>query len=418
MSVKDIPLFNQLPLDIQEFIGRILLLVLVLIMIFLLRKVVLKIAAKPVQKMAPHIPVLRDERILDLLSVPVRYIIIALALFISAEILEVGGRVNIFVTNLGRSFIIFSILMTIYRLPDIFMPTATQLFSITGMTIEDRLVPFLRTAIKLFIIALGLVILLQEWDYDVSGLIAGLGLGGLALSLAAQDTVSNLFGFVAIVSDRPFNVGEYVVTPDAEGVVEHVGLRTTRVRRLDQAVIYVPNRKMADAALLNWSRLSKRRMDYVLGVSYNSSSEDLRLLLHRTREMLKSQPLVDPDSVVVYFTGFGDSALNILIRSYVHLSDWGEFHAEQERLHLMVMDIIHELGISVAFPSQSLYLESIPDRMTLEPLPSVRRDQLTEREQMLLSGQLDDEPAHSRQMDDAGSIDDQQDMPDDDDPTN
>lgn len=415
MSVKDIPLFNLLPFEVQDFIGRMLLLLLVLIMIFLLRRVVLRIAARPVQRMARHIPVLRDERILELLAVPVRYFIIAVALFISAEILEVGGRVNIFVSNLGRSFIILGILMTLYRLPDIFMPTATQLFAITGMTIEDRLIPFLRTAIKLLIISMGLVILLQEWDYDVSGLIAGLGLGGLALSLAAQDTVSNLFGFMAIVSDRPFNVGEFVVTPDAEGIVEHVGLRTTRIRRLDQGVIYVPNRKMADAAVLNWSRLSKRRMDYVLGVTYSSTSEDLRVLLHRTREMLRSQPLVDPDSVVVYFTGFGDSSLNILIRSFVHLSDWGEFHAEQERLHLLVMDIIRDLGMSVAFPSRSLYLEAVPDRMTLDPLPPIRRDQLDEGDQILLSGQLEDNPPRIAQADDPDSAYDQQDMPSDDD---
>lgn len=414
MRVKDIPFLNQLSPNVQEFIGQLLLLILVLVLIFVLRRVALWIVFKPLRRISQRTPMLNDQRLFDLAAVPVRYIVIAIALFMGAEIMDLGGRVNIFVENLARSFVILGILFTLYRLPDIFMPTSQQLLAITGMAIEDRLIPFLRTAIKLFIIALGLVILLQEWEYDVSGLIAGLGLGGLALSLAAQDTVSNLFGFVAIVSDRPFNVGEFVVTPDAEGIVEHVGLRTTRIRRLDQGVIYVPNRKMADAAVLNWSRLSKRRMDYVLGVTYDSTSDDLRVLLHRIREMLKSQPLVDPDSVVAYFIGFGDSSLNILIRSFVHLSDWGEFHAEQERLHMLVMDIIRDLGMSVAFPSRSLYLETVPDRMTLDPLPTISRDQLTERDQILLSGQLEDDPARAPQMDDPESAD-PQDIPDDDD---
>src|SRR5262249_8920002 len=151
----------------------------------------------------------------------------------------------------------------------------------------------------------------QEWGYDVTGLIAGLGLGGLAISLAAQDTLSNIFGFAAIVSDRPFVVGEYVKTKDVEGSVERVGLRSTRVRQIDQAVVAVPNSMLASSAILNWSRLSKRKLEVTLGVTYKTRPDQMEALLASLREMLKAHDKVDPNSVVVYFIGFGQSALNI-----------------------------------------------------------------------------------------------------------
>src|SRR5262249_38006520 len=139
------------------------------------------------------------------------------------------------------------------------------------------------------------------------------------------------FAFAAIVSDRPFVVGEYVRTKDVEGTIERVGLRSTRVRQIDQAVVAVPNSMMASSAILNWSRLSKRKVELTLGVSYRTQPDQMETLLASLREMLKAHNKVDPNSVVVFFTGFGQSSLNILVRCYLNIADWGEFSAEQER---------------------------------------------------------------------------------------
>lgn len=356
-----IPAFADLPDNTQDLIVRLLLFVLALVMIWVLRRALTAVIVRPVRKLIKRTGQQRDEEILDAVLLPMRYFVIAAALLVSVRILGIGDGVSQFVERIGRSIIIFGIVLLIYRLIDLFAPSSNRLFALTGLSIEERLLPFFRTGIKIVLIAITLVIIIQEWGYDVSGLVAGIGLGGLAISLAAQDTIANLFGFTAIVGDRPFDVGEYIVTPDVEGLVEHVGIRSTRVRRLDQALVSVPNNKLANSAILNWSRLSKRRVDYILGVTYDANSEDMRMLLHRIREMLKARPTVDPDSVVAYFVNFGDSSLEILVRAFVLLRDWGEFTAEREQINLEVMDIVSDLGMSVAFPSRSIYIENLPD---------------------------------------------------------
>src|SRR5262249_22476726 len=151
---------------------------------------------------------------------------IAFGLLIGAEILNVDVTTSVFVVHLARVFIIIAALLAAYSIVDALAPSSNRLFRLTGLTINERLLPFMRTAIKLVLVAVAVVIIIQEFGYDVSGLVAGLGLGGLAFSLAAKDTVENLFGFTTIVSDQPFIVGEFIKTGDIEGTVEHVGIRS------------------------------------------------------------------------------------------------------------------------------------------------------------------------------------------------
>ena len=408
--IETLPFIEDIPEDVRLAIVRVLLVFLALLLVWGLRRILTLIIVLPLRRITGRTASTVDDQMIEAAIQPVRWLIIAFAVVFSSAVLEIQGALLNIVQNIGRTLVIVAILLFIYRLIDLLMPSAPMLARITGMKIEERLLPFLRTAIKVFVIALGLVITLQEWGYDVSGLIAGLGLGGLAFSLAAQDTVSNLFGFAALTSDRPFDVGEYIKTPDVEGIVEHVGIRSTRVRQLDQAVVYVPNSILAASAILNWSRLSKRRLDYLLGVTYDATSGDIRVLLHRIREMLTAQEHVDPDSVTVYFVNFGDSALEILVRCYVHIADWSAYTAEQERLHLLVMDIVNDLGMSMAFPSMSLYVENIGDFPGAEPSTPEPKPTLSPRERALMVGYT--EKSKQQQPPDEENITGQQDAPD------
>lgn len=392
MILNEIELFQDLPPFVQTLIVRLIQFILILLLIVILRRVITWFVVRPLRRLAKRTGFDYDDIILDSMMTPIRLVIIAIAISVSLQAFNVGDGVDGLLRIVSRTLIIIALLLGLYKLVDILMPSSTRLGRVTGIQLDERLIPFLRTTVKLVVIALGIVIVLQEWGYDVSGLVAGLGLGGLAFSLAAQDTVSNLFGFAAIVSDNPFKVGEYIKTPDVEGIVEHVGLRSTRVRQLDQAVVYVPNNKLASSAILNWSRLSKRRMDYTLGITYDATSGELRVLLHRIREMLKVQELVDPDSVVVYFVEFGASSLDILIRCYIYLSDWGQFQAEKERLHLLVMDIVTELNMGIAFPSMSLYVESLPPITTEIEVERPNNPKLSAQERAIMHGRAADKP--------------------------
>jgi len=396
MPINDIPYWSDLPLDVRTYIARILLVILALLLIWAMRRTMTLMIIRPVRHILKRTGRDYDEAMLNVIAQPARYLIIAIGILISSEILEISASVNAIANQVGRSLIILALLVFAQRLIDLLTPTSNRLFAITGVTIEERLLPFLRTAVKLIVISIGVVIVFQEWNYDISGLVAGLGLGGLAFSLAAQSTIANLFGFVSLVSDRPFNVGEFIKTPDVEGIVEHVGLRSTQVRCMDQSLMYVPNNVMAQSAILNWSRLRKRRIDYVLGIDYSATSEQMRVLLHRIRELLKTQPTIDPNSVVVYFTNFTENGLEILIRAYVHLADWGEFTAEQERLNLEILDIVRDLNLELAAASQNISIDNLSDFSSSEQILSLK-PKFTAEEKAIIWNEEQDAPQELKQ---------------------
>jgi MscS family membrane protein len=346
--------WNNLSPSLRDALTRIVLAVLVLLLFWLLRRLLAALVVRPLHSLAKRTEADWDEVVLTILTVPARLIIIAIGLMIGAEILNVDTTTSIFVVHLARVFIIIAVLMAAYQIVDALAPSSNRLFRLTGLTINERLLPFMRTAVKLILIALALVIIIQEWGYDVSGLVAGLGLGGLAFSLAAKDTVENLFGFTTIVGDQPFMVGEFIKSNDIEGTVEHVGIRSTRIRQPDQSYVTVPNSKLASAPILNWSRLSKRWYNTTLRITYSASRNEIVELMTRIRAMLAAREKVQTDSIVVNFINFGDFGLEILIRCYINIAEWPSFTNERETINLEIMHIIEELGLKIAFPSRTL----------------------------------------------------------------
>ncbi|MEO0596513.1 MAG: mechanosensitive ion channel family protein, partial [Chloroflexota bacterium] len=262
---------------------------------------------------------------------------------------------------------------------DVIGVTSENLRNFTGIRVEDRLLPFLRVVFKVFVVVMGALIIVQEFGYSIAGLVASFGIVGLAISLAAQDTAANIIGFTSIVSDNPLHVGEYVIAGDVTGTVEEVGVRTTRIRKLDQSLVTVPNATLTGGAVTNWSRLTKRRLDFYVGLTYNTSASQMRAVIGDIRDMLKERENVDPESVIVHFVEFGDSSLKIRIIAYVLLQDWGEFTAEQENINLRIMEIVEDHKLSMAFPSTSLYIETpipdvLPDVVEVPaPLPSIQK---------------------------------------------
>src|SRR5690606_18702680 len=131
------------------------------------------------------------------------------------------------------------------------------------------------------------------------------------------------------------------------------------IRQPDQAYVTIPNAKLTASAITNWSRLQKRWLNFHIGVAYGTTSDQMRKLVQRIREMLKAQEKVDPDSVVVLFTDFGDSSLNVLVRCYILESNWVKFHEHRQEINLNIMDIVADLGLSLASPRRSLYIENL-----------------------------------------------------------
>lgn len=357
---RDIPILRDLPLETQDMVLRILLFLIVLGLVWMLRRVIAAIILSPLTRVAGKSKNSYDGIILDAIRGPLNLVIIAIALAVSTSVLDFGPTTNVIADRVARSMFIAALTFTAYNLVGFVALTPTIIRRTTGLKIEERLLPFLSTVVKVFVVIMGTLIIIQEWGFDVTGLVASFGIVGLAFSLAAQDTAANVFGFTAIIGDNPFDVGDFIITSQAEGIVEHVGIRSTRIRKLDQSLVTVPNNVMTSAAVTNWSRLSKRRIDFYVGLTYDTTSQQMGEVTDKIKEMLLSREAVDPESVVVHFVRFGGSSLDIRIICYVFIADWNAYTAETEAINLEVMDIVESMDLEFAFPSTSVYIESVP----------------------------------------------------------
>lgn len=356
MSPDNLPILEALPEDIRNVVWHILLGLVIFLIIVLVRRIVLRIFMLPLRAFTRRTRIRYDDQLLDFLETPINFGIIALGLMIGVSVAELSAGLVNFFSHLARSLIIVGFTLSLVRLASQISFGKGQLGDLIGIKIDDKLLPFLRTGLRIVILAISAIILLQEWGYDASGVIAGLGIGGLAIALAAKDTVENLFGFSSIITDKPFSVGEFIVTPAATGIVEHVGIRSTRIRQLDQALVIVPNSKLAASKILNWSHAEKRRLDITLGISYEARSTDLRQLMARLRQSLEETEDVDTGSIIVHFVNFGASTLDVRIICMILHAGWGDFTRVAEGIRLAMMDIVEELGLEIALPSRTVYL--------------------------------------------------------------
>jgi MscS family membrane protein len=189
----------------------------------------------------------------------------------------------------------------------------------------------------------------------VYGVVAGMGVGGLAIALAAQPTFENLIGGLSLFADKPLRVGDSCRCGSDQGTIEAIGIRSTRIRGRDRTLTTIPNASLSKMPIVNFSERDRRLIQSVIGVRCETSSEQLRYLLIKIREMLLGHPRIHPDPMHVRFTGFGASSLDIEVFAYVTTSDREEFFSIREDIMLRIMDIVEQSGTGFAFPSQTLY---------------------------------------------------------------
>jgi MscS family membrane protein len=189
----------------------------------------------------------------------------------------------------------------------------------------------------------------------VYGIVAGLGVGGLAIALAAQPTVENLIGGLSLFADKPVRVGDFCRCGSDEGTIEAIGIRSTRIRGLDRTVTTIPNAALSKMSIVNFAQRDRILIQSVIGVRYETSQDQMRYLLAKIGEMLRGHPRIHPDTVRVRFMGFGSSSLDIEVFAYAATRDKAEFLGIREDVWLRVMDIVEQSGTVMAFPSQTLY---------------------------------------------------------------
>lgn len=226
----------------------------------------------------------------------------------------------------------------------------------TPNPLDDQLAPLLTRTLKILVVVIGLLMILQNVGVNVVSILAGLGLGGLALALAAQDTAANLFGSITILADRPFKVGDLVQVDGVTGTVEEIGLRSTRLRAPTKTLITVPNSIMAKERIENLGERPARRIRHVIGVTYATQAQKLNEFIDHIRYVILQNPVVVREEVGVYFHEFGESSLNIMVNFYVVAANWDEEQKAQQDILFQIMQLAARNGIEFAFPSRTLYM--------------------------------------------------------------
>ena len=267
----------------------------------------------------------------------------------------------------------FSVVWVAYRLVDVVTGWLDHKAAITETKLDDQLVPLVRTALKIFIVALGVVFVLQNLDVDVGSLLAGLGLGGLAFALAARDTVANLFGAVTIFLDRPFQIGDWVVVSGVEGIVEKVGFRSTRLRTFYNSLVAVPNHVVAGASVDNYGKREYRRTVVTLSVTYSTTPEQMQAFVEGIRAIVQANPYTRKDYYEVHFSGFGESGLSVMVYFFFKVPSWSDELREKHHVFLEILRLAHDLGVRFAFPTRTLEVERLAEAAPA-PAPSVPGD--------------------------------------------
>ena len=221
---------------------------------------------------------------------------------------------------------------------------------------NKTLLSLLNTTYKVLVIAVGVAAGAQEVGFPIGSIVAGAGLIGLTISLAAQESASNLFSGIVILLDKPFSVGDWITVGDVEGEVIDINFRSIKIRSLDKTVSVITNSKVCSSTIVNCAMRSTRPYKFTLGVTYNTSRAKLEQLMADLTAMLEASPSVEKGSALVRLTSFGDSSINLLVSAYLLTNQAGTFLQMQNDLNLNVMDVMQKNNVDFAFPSTTVYL--------------------------------------------------------------
>ncbi len=301
-----------------------------------------------------------DNTILEALINPIRFIPVVLGIFIATEYLGLTGMFDTVATNVVRSLIVVTIFWAFFNAVEPLSFLLSKLEAVFTRAMVDWLVK----AIKGAILFIGAAMVLEVWGIEIGPIIAGLGLFGVAVALGAQDLFKNLIAGILVLGEKRFLPGDWIkVDGIVEGTVESIGFRSTRVRRFDKAPVFVPNAKLSDNAVTNFSAMTHRRIYWTIGVEYRTTVEQLRRIRDEIEGYILGNPDFAPPEEVATFVrvnSFNDSSIDFLLYCFTKTTNWGEWLQIKEALAYRIKQIVEEAGSAFAFPSQSLYIETLP----------------------------------------------------------
>jgi MscS family membrane protein len=296
-----------------------------------------------------------DDLLLDLLRGPVKIIAFVIFLHVGLRLFAWPDWASAFISNGLKIVVACSLTYVAVKFVDLLMGIWQQRAEASQEGVLDmQLFPIMRKTLKIFVGVVAVLVTSQNLGMNVTGLLASLSIGGLAVGLAAQDTLSNLFGAVAIFADKPFRVGDRIQLDAIDGTVEAIGLRSTRVRNLDGHLVAIPNRTVANASIINVSKRPNIKTVMNIGVTYDTTAGQVERAMQIIRDIYQKHPKTA--DLLICFNKFDSSSLNIQVVHWWNSTDWKEYCAGIQELHLELKRRFDEEKIAFAFPTQTVYL--------------------------------------------------------------
>ncbi len=298
---------------------------------------------------------------------PFSLAIIVGMLIIFVPVLQLPITVNHYlVMFLKASVPLFGTIM-VYKFVDILGEYMMKVAVKTESTMDDQIVPILKRVIKIFVMIVGFLLILSQLHFDITALLAGISIGGLAFALAAQDTIKNFFGSLMILFDKPFQIGDWITAGDIDGTVEEVGFRSTRVRTFRNSLITVPNGKLADMSVDNHGLRQYRRFSTNITVTYDTPVHLIEAFTDGLKKIVEEHPKTRKDFYNIYFNNMSAYSLDIMFYIFFEVPTWGEELEHKEEILISIMKLAKSLGIQFAFPTQTLHMENFPGQPSLSP---------------------------------------------------
>ncbi len=328
---------------------------LLLLLAILLRNIIRNVIFHYLKKFAEKTETTLDDKLFPALEDPAAMLVMVLGIFASLTVLQLSERMDAIVNNGALIAVLGVVLWGFIRAGGAVLDHFEEIAHEKEMTVATFM-PLIKKTLFVVTIVVGLIIIADSLGAKVGALLTSLGIGGLAFALAAQDTIANLFGSFVVVMDQPFRVGDNVKIGASTGMVEDIGLRSTKIRLLDKSLVVIPNKAVATEPITNLTRFTGRRVEQVLGLTYDTRPDQMEALVGELRQLITAEPEIDAASVHVYFRDFNASSVDVWLVYVVKAPDFAAHMKLRQKLNLAFMRAVEAHGLSFAFPTQTLHL--------------------------------------------------------------
>lgn len=308
-----------------------------------------------------------DNATVDKIGIALSYLLVCLMVFIFFPVLQLPpgfGYVVLILLRLTNTVLV--VLLTL-RIIHLFRSYLSYLALKSKNPTDENLIPIVIRIVNIIVIVAGVFHALSIFNVNVTALIAGLSIGGLAIALAAQETVKNLIGSMMIYADRPFKIGDLITVGSVTGVIEDIGFRSTRIRTLDTSLVSVPNGNLMNETINNLGERKNRRFNTNITVAYHTPPELLEKFVSGLREIALTHPEIEKEDMFIHLNNLNSSSMDIIFHVYFKTNEWGKELQWREEVIMLILHLAKELGVNFAYPSTSLYIESMPDKKSNIP---------------------------------------------------